>query len=322
MKHAELLIDTHCELGEGALWHPAERKLYWVDIIRGRLFRYDPATHACERLYAGPMIGGFTFEAEGVLMFMEENRVRLLSNGQVLDVPIAVPGRFDMRFNDVIADPVGRVFAGTMGIPGRPRAQRGWGRLVFRARRKLARLRGLSMRDVPPPRGTLYRIDPPHQAATEIIPSIGVPNGMGFSPDHAHMYVTDSAQRAIFVFDYDKETGGVANRRLFARVAESDGRPDGLTVDAEGCVWSARWDGGCVVRYARDGSETLRVQVPARKVTSLTFGGPELTDIYISTAGGHRRESEGHGAGAIFHIDLGIHGLAEAFSRLKSSDLD
>jgi len=317
LEHADILIDSRCSLGEGALWHPVARKLYWIDLTRGQLFCYDPTTNACQRVYEGAMIGGFTFQPDGsVLMFMEEHRVQLWRNGQVQGVPISLPQRFDSRFNDVIADPAGRVFAGTMAIPERPPARHGWRRFVFRAKRKLQRMRGVKLRQLPPRPGAVYRIDPPHREVTEMIPTIGVPNGMGFSPDHTKIYVTDSAQRAIFVFDYDKRTGGIANRRLFVRVTEEEGRPDGLTVDAEGFVWSARWDGGCVVRHAPDGSEAYRVVLPARKVTSLTFGGPEFTDIYITSAGGDRREIEGRGAGAVFHLNLGIPGLPEAFSRL------
>ena len=95
-----------------------------------------------------------------------------------------------------------------------------------------------------------------------------------------------------------------------------EGIPDGMTVDAQGYVWSARWDGGCLVRYAPDGTEERRIAFPARKVSSATFGGEGYADIYVTTAGGDRKETEGEGAGALFRIPPGIRGVEEFYSRV------
>ncbi|MDA8218356.1 MAG: SMP-30/gluconolactonase/LRE family protein, partial [Dehalococcoidales bacterium] len=144
----------------------------------------------------------------------------------------------------------------------------------------------------------------------------GQANGLAFTPDHRQLYLTDTLQRAIYRFDYDADAGTIRNRRVFARVAQTDGLPDGLTVDAEACIWSARWGGGCLVRYLPDGRVDRRLPMPARKVTSLTFGGDSLMDIYVTTAGGDDREANGPAAGALLRLRLGIRGLPEFVSRV------
>lgn len=282
----ELVADTHCVIGEGPLWHPLEQRLYWVDIPQGQLYRYDPAAGSHEQVWEGDPIGGFTIQQDGaLLLFMARGAVQLWREGSPL-VPVfeSIPDEVTTRFNDVIADPEGRVFCGTMPTH--------------------ARL------------GRLYRLDPDH-TLTILLEDIGVSNGMGFSPDLAYLYYTDSPAREIYRFDYERATGSITNQRVFVQTPAGEGVPDGLTVDAEGYVWSARWDGGILARYSPEGEEVARIEFPARKVTSLTFGGPEYTDIYVTTAGGDRRASEGEGAGALFRLRLGIAGRPEFFSKIN-----
>ena len=133
------------------------------------------------------------------------------------------------------------------------------------------------------------------------------------------MYHTDSRKHEIYLFDYDKDTGDITNRKVFIRTPQEEGTPDGMTVDAEGYVWSARWDGGCLVRYTPEGKEDMRILFPAKKVSSVTFGGEDYTDIYVTTAGGDNKEEEGSGAGAMFHINLGIKGMPEFFSKVTTN---
>jgi D-xylonolactonase len=139
---------------------------------------------------------------------------------------------------------------------------------------------------------------------------------MGFTPDQRGMYYTDTRRREIYLFDYQRDSGALTNQRVFVRVPENEGKPDGLTVDAEGFVWSARWDGGCIVRYAPDGREVLRVDFPARRVSSLTFGGADYRDLYVTTAGGDDRAQHGPAAGALFVLRPGPRGVAEFASRI------
>jgi D-xylonolactonase len=166
-------------------------------------------------------------------------------------------------------------------------------------------------------RGRLYRLET-DLSYTVLLDGIGVSNGMGFTPDLSGLYYTDTATRDIAHFDYDAETGSITNRRQFVYVAEvpGEGAPDGMTMDAEGCIWSARWGGSCLVRYAPDGQELQRVQFPARKVSSATFGGPDYTDLYVTTAGGDQKNVDGPGAGALYCLRPGVRGAPEFRSRI------
>ncbi len=281
----ELIADYSCETGEGPLWHPTEKKVYWTDIPAGRVFRYDPATGMHETCYTGGVVGGFTVQADGsLLFFMERGAVKIWRNGELTTVIEEIPEERETRFNDVIADPEGRVFCGTMPTPERP--------------------------------GRLYRLDTDGTLHL-VIDEVGISNGMGFTADLRNMYFTDSPTLNIYRFDYDRETGDIANRVVFTTRAEEDeGIPDGMTVDAHGCVWSARWDGCCLVRYTPDGVEDRRIAFPVRKVSSLTFGGEDYTDIYVTTAGGNIKHEDGEHAGALFRLNLGIRGVEEFYSRV------
>jgi len=279
-----IVADTRLVVGEGTLWHAGEQKLYWLDIPNGSIYRYDPREGRHERIYAGEVIGGFTIQADGsLLLFMARGAVRTWKRGELSTVIEEIPEERETRFNDVIADPEGRVFCGTMSTPKRP--------------------------------GCLYRLGRDGKI-TRLLEGIGISNGLGFSPDRKRLYYTDSAKGEIYVFDYDKAGGTISNQRVLIRVPASEGEPDGLTVDAEGYLWSARWNGGCIVRFSPEGREVLRVELPARKVSCLTFGGMDCQDIYISTAGGDKRDEEGPGAGALFCLNLGIRGRAEFPSRV------
>ena len=117
----ELIADTRCVTGEGPLWHPSERRVYWVDIPTGRMFRYDPATAQHEQCYQGEVVGGFTIQADGaLLLFMARGAVKIWREGTLTEVVQEIPEERDTRFNDVIADPAGRVFCGTMSAEARP----------------------------------------------------------------------------------------------------------------------------------------------------------------------------------------------------------
>ena len=280
----ELIADYACVTGEGPLWHSDEQRLYWADIPTGRMFRYDPSSGTHEQFYEGESVGGFTIQADGaLLLFIPKGTIKIWRKGTLTTVVEEISDERESRFNDVIADPVGRVFCGTM--PTRNRL------------------------------GRLYRLDT-DGTLTKLLDGIGCSNGMGFTPDRTQMYYTDSPKREIYLFDYDQDTGAITNQRVFIQTPEGEGVPDGMTVDAEGCVWSARWGGGCIVRYAPDGTEDRRIHFPAKKISSVTFGGEDYTDIYVTTAGGNNKEKDGPGAGALFRVNLGVRGVPEFPSRI------
>ena len=283
---AKVVVDCECELGESPMWHPLDKRVYWVDIPKGRLFRFDPADGSHEMCHEGPPIGGFTIQPDGSLvLFMAGGSIGIWRGGDVEAVVDEIAQERGGRFNDVIADPAGRVFCGTMPIGDRP--------------------------------GGLWRLDT-DGSIRQVLDGIGCSNGMGFTPDGKGMYYTDSKQREIYLFDYDRSSGEIANRRVFATVpdGEGEGVPDGMTVDAEGYVWGARWGGSCVVRHAPDGSEDRRVSVPAEKVSSVTFGGEGFGDLYLTTAGGGSKDTDGAAAGDLLCCCPGPRGVAEFFSRI------
>ena len=248
-----------------------------------------PATGDHEQFYQGDVVGGFTIQEDGaLLLFMEKGAVAVWRDGDLTYVIAALPGEEENRFNDVFADPAGRVFCGTM--PGDP--ERGPERL-----------------------GTLYRLDP-DGAMTPLLRHVGISNGMGLTPDRRGMYYTDSVDQSISIFDYDVDTGRISNRRVFVDTAAEEGLPDGMTVDADGHVWSARWGGSSLIRYTPDGEVEGRVRFPARNVSSVTFGGDDYGDIYVTTAGGHNKAEEGEAAGALFRVTPGIRGVPEFQSRI------
>ncbi len=284
-----VIANVDCFTGEGPLWHPDEKVIYWVDIPNGHLYRYDPTTEAHELVFSGPPIGGFTIQEDGaLLLFMAQGAVGIWREGQELEMVIEqIPAEVNTRFNDVIADPAGRVFCGTMPAGDRP--------------------------------AHLYRLDP-DGTLTLLLDNVRLSNGMGFTPDRQGLYYTDTRRQTIYYFDYDETTGTLRNQRIFVEVpeAEDEGHPDGMTVDAEGNVWSARWDGHCVVAYNPQGKELSRIAFPVPKVSCITFGGEAYTDIYVTTASTGNRETEGPLAGSLFHLNLGIKGVPEFRSKITA----
>jgi len=287
MVDPRVIVDVDCATGEGPLWHPEEERLYWVDIPNGRLYRYSPATDRHELVFSGPPIGGFTLQADGaLLLFMAKGAVGIWREGHDLEMVIdETPAMRETRFNDVIADPAGRVFCGSMPRPDAP--------------------------------ALLYRLDP-DGSLTLVLDDVALSNGMGFTPDRRGMYYTDTRKQKIYLFDYDETTGAIGHPRVFADVPTTlgAGHPDGMTVDAAGTVWTARWAGHCLVRYSASGEELQRVGFPVPKVSCITFGGADYTDMYVTTASVGRRETEGRLAGSLFHLNLGIRGVPEFRSRI------
>ncbi|WP_231182911.1 SMP-30/gluconolactonase/LRE family protein [Haladaptatus sp. DYF46] len=280
----EVIANYDCVTGEGPLWHSTERRVYWGDIPTGRMFRYDPNTGEHEQFYDGDVVGGYTIQEDGsLLLFMEQGKVKRWKDGCLTTVVDGICGEGDSRFNDVIADPKGRVFCGTMPTEDHL--------------------------------GSLYRLDT-DGSIVEVLDGMDIPNGMGFTPDRERMYVTESNERKIYLFDYEVETGEISNQTTFVRTPEGDGVPDGLTVDSEGHIWSARYNGGGLYRFSPDGTQERKIDLPAKKTTSITFGGEEYADAYVTSGGGEDKEANGPAAGALFRVETGVTGVPEFRSRI------
>jgi D-xylonolactonase len=281
-----LIVDAACHIGENPLWHREQRRLYWCDIPRGRIYRYNPRTLAVEIVREGDAVGGFTIESDGALLLFKQSGAIARWNDGVEEIVVSgIERERESRFNDVIADPAGRVFCGTMSTETQ--------------------------------KGRLYRLDPDGSLHV-VVRDVSCSNGLAFSLDNKRLFYTDSFERTIYVFDYDSENGEIGNRRVLIKTKPKDGFPDGMTVDSQGCLWTAMWDGGCIVRYSPDGREMFRRAVPADKVTSLTFGGPELRMLFITTAGGEEPTRDNKFPGAVFSLETNIAGVPEFRSRIHT----
>jgi D-xylonolactonase len=281
---ARLLVSTRNQLGENPLWDAARQTLFWTDITAGELHAWREGMTKERPIYTGPSVGGFTLEADGALLLFRVNDLARFdpTTGDCRPVRTFTDGG-TQRFNDVIADPVGRVYAGTIG------------------RTKDS--------------GGLFRFDP-DGSVHPLFRGTGVSNGMGLSPDGHTFYWTCSTSNQIFAFDYDPATGELTNRRvLHAANAEEEGTCDGLCVDVEGNLWSARWDGHRIRCHTPDGKVVAEIVVPASRVTSCCFGGSNGTTLFITSARGETDPGYCE-AGSVFTSELKVAGLPRHCSRL------
>lgn len=249
----ECVWPAEAKLGEAPFWSVTEDCLYWVDIDGRRAFRFDPGSGDrqvfVQRHEVGCLVprrqGGFVAGVDVGLAFIDRD----LAGAEVFASPEA--GR-RTRFNDGKCDRRGRFWVASTD------------------------------REETEPLAALYRLDAGGLA--RVVPGLIVGNGMGWSPDDQTMYLTETAAGTIFAFDYDIARGGLSNQRVFAQVPNEHGLPDGLTVDAEGFVWSAHWGGARITRYAPEGTIDRVIALPVPNVTSLAFGGPALDRLYVTTA--------------------------------------
>ena len=268
------------ETAERPLWHPIGKQLYWGDITEGESYRYDSVTGRHELVFdEGQMFGGYTFQADGsILMSMEEGRIGVLRDGKLDIIIDGLRNEQGNRFIHVIADPRGRVLCGQM-------------------RKNPAKaIAGKSLR-------SLYRLDV-DGTITKILGGIAIPNGLGFTPDSTGMYHTDTPTGAIQLFDYDHVSGVIGNKRDFVRAGrpDTDGLPDGMTVDAEAYVWSARVLAGQVHRYSPAGKRALSIDLPCDMVSNVTFGREAMDELYVTTISDGDRAIHGSEAGV--HLRL------------------
>ena len=287
MGEVEHLVASQCKLGEGPVWHPAEQALYWLDIEQGRLHRYDSLSQEHTSTELGLIVSAMGIRDKGGFVMATKEGFALWD---ALGENFQFLGDLDpdqaqaVRFNDGKTDRQGLFWAGKMG---------------------------------PAPTNSLFRLDPNGDISrTEV--DITCSNGLGWSPDNRIFYYTDSAARVIFAYDFDAVEGSISNRRVFTQVPNNprEGVPDGLSVDADGYIWSARWGGWKIVRYTPQGEVEREISLPVALVTSCAFGGPNLDELYITSAWTEVRPEDRPGqplAGDVFRLKTTVHGLPEAY---------
>lgn len=281
----EVAVRAEALLGEGPLWSARDGRLLWVDILAPSIHVSDPATGEDRVLATEEMVASLAPRRAGGFVAAARSGLRVLGEqglGAVLAAPIAQNA--PLRLNDGKCDRRGRFWVGSLALDSTPDA------------------------------GALHRLEA-GGAARVMQSGLHVPNGLGFSPDDRLLYLADSARRRIDVFDFDLESGSIANRRRFVELAEGEGVPDGLTVDAEGGVWVALWDGWRVVRYGPDGRPDRVMHLPVPRPTSCAFGGPALRTLYVTSARvrlSAAQLAEAPLSGSVFALDPGsAHGLPE-----------
>jgi sugar lactone lactonase YvrE len=289
MEAPKLVGDAVCELGEGPVWRAEERALWWVDILGPKVWRFDIATGATrswpapERIgFIEPVAGGGWIAGlkSGLHRFDE-------TTGAFERLHTVEDAALDNRLNDAFVDAAGRLWFGSMHDP--------------RTRRT----------------GALYSLD--QRGVVRRDDGYVITNGPCASPDGRVFYHTDTRESSIYAFDLS-EDGVLSGRRTFARIDPADGWPDGSTVDAEGCVWTALWGGWGVRRYSPKGEVTGFVPLPVANVTKIAFGGEDLATAYVTTAWSDLTPAERVGqplAGRLFSFASGTRGLTQYEVKLR-----
>ena len=269
------------------MWSTVESVLYWTDNVERCIHRFDPRSGRDEKLRLEEDVMDLVVRRDRGLVVVTAKSFAWLEPGAGGLRPFAEVERDrpDNRFNDGKVDRRGRYWAGSMD-------GRQWDR----------------------PSGALYRLDPerePHLVRDGLVCA----NGLGWSPDDRTFYLGESFRHAVFAYDFDVDRGLISHRRVLVEIGEPGGAfPDGLTVDAEGGVWSVHNGGGKVVRYDAEGTPTHVVGLPVRHPTSCIFGGEDSATLYITTASQGMTDDERARhplSGSLFAFEPGIRGMPE-----------
>ena len=270
---AEPITEPHAEHGEGPVWWPGWGGLRWVDMLKGDVLALE--TDGVRRMHVGPVAAAIRpRRAGGMVVAVERGFALVDQDGSVRALP-EIWSDPSVRMNDGGCDPAGRFYCGSMAY------------------------------DEATGRGSLYRLDVDGRVSV-VLTGVTISNGLAFGPDGAVAYYIDTPTHGVDVFDYDADRGLHDRRRLFG-IDPALGSPDGMTVDAEGCLWVAMYGGSAVLRFRPDGTPDGRIDVPVRDVTACTFGGADLDRLFITTsrAGGDTAPM----AGAVFAANVGVRGL-------------
>jgi L-arabinonolactonase len=288
MTEVECIVECANILGEGPIWHPEERVLYWCDNLKPTVHRFDPANRETNVWPLQKQVGSIVFrESGGIVAGMECGFCFLdLDTGgieEIVDPEKGIPGN---RLNDGKCDRAGRYWCGSMDA------------------------------DLKSPSAALYRLDS-DLTCHKMDEGFTVSNGIAFSPDDKVMYFSDSRADTVYAYDFDLESGALANRRVFISTKDIAGRVDGATVDSDGFYWCAHIHGGEIARYDPDGKLERTIPLPVRHPTMCTFGGENLDTLYVTSSTKFLEPGEAATqplAGALFAIhDVGATGIMEPY---------
>jgi sugar lactone lactonase YvrE len=282
--NCEIAWQDRAEVGEGPVWDSSDGTLLWIDIGNNLIQRFDPVAHTNSAVVVEQGVSAAVFAKRGGLLIATTEGLAFATiDDGVADVEVitAVETSSSNRMNDGKCDPEGRFWVGSMTHDGSPAS------------------------------GSLYRVDP-DLSVHPLLGGVGTGNGLGWSPDTSTMYFIDSPTRVVRVFDYDPASGEATDGRdMTLRLPNDVATPDGLSIDTDGNLWIALWEGSAVHCYAPDGSLLEVIEVPARRVTSCCFGGEGLTDLYITSAALDLTDAEIEAthAGSVFRARPGVAGV-------------
>lgn len=250
MMKPELLVDAKATLGEGPIWDVHTQSVYWIDILGKRIYRGVDVLIELDDL-----IGCIAPRKNSGLILAQRSSFASLDLDSLKLTPL-LPVKNEPsnnRFNDGKCDPRGRFLAGTMDM-GETDAK-----------------------------GSLYSFD--GRSITTLLSNVTISNGLTWSPDYKTFYYIDTPTREVKAFDYDVETGAIANPRPAVSIPDSLGWPDGMTSDIQGNLWIAMWAGARVTKWDPNTGQLLeQIPVPAKNVSSCIFGGKDLNELYITSA--------------------------------------
>jgi sugar lactone lactonase YvrE len=294
----EIVADDGNLCGEGPLWDEQARALYWTDITGRRFYRYLRDKRRRELLSDDFLVGGFCQQRDGGFLVTSAQGIWLWQPGQAATLLATEADGQECVMNDCAADPEGRVYSGSFHLD-----ENGNSAPSF-----------------------LFRVD--GDGSVHVADEgIRFSNGLAFSPDASVLYFADTVARCIYRYDWRRGDGQLSNRRVLVTLDSAEGVPDGLAVDAEGFVWCAHWFGGCLTRYDPDGKRERKVGVPASQSSSLVFGGPELDEIYVTSAGkpdslalapAGYDPSQVFSGGPLYRFRCGIRGQLKYRSRISN----
>jgi sugar lactone lactonase YvrE len=279
---AELAVDAAAELGESPYWDGGAGTLHWVDMAAGSLHSWQRGTGTHVTVDVGVTVGACVPRAGGGLALAVEDGFAVYDgSGPLRLVAPVLADDPALRMNDGKCDPAGRFYASSMSREGAAGC------------------------------GALWRLDADLRVH-RLVSDLTIGNGLAWSRDGHSAYFIDTATGRIDRFTADPDTGDLSNRAVAFEIPADAGSPDGMTMDDEGCLWIALFDGGAVRRYTVDGELLSVVEVPTKNVTSVAFGGPGLDELYITTA---RLGRDDPSAGGVFVVRPGITGPpASAFA--------
>jgi sugar lactone lactonase YvrE len=277
----EDVLTVRARLGECPIWDPGRQQLAWVDIYNHRVHQFDPGSGGDQYFETQDVVAAIALAGGERLLIAMRDRLAFLDlrSGEIESLCRVKFPHPETRFNDGKCDTRGRFWIGSVSDE--------------------------------PGHAELYRYDA--DGSVHIMETgLTIANGLGWSPDDQTFYLTDSPKRQIFAYRFDSESGTLSDRRVVVDLTDEEVEPDGLAIDAKGNLWSALWDGWCVVCFDPEGKELERIRLPVQRPTSLAFGGADLTDLYVTTASiglSQKEVQRGFYAGDLFRIATRYAGL-------------